>query len=275
MKHLQLSIAAGGISFFLGSLVLLGLDETSDKVPQFITKWGVASIKMGPGFDGTDLNGQYLHLFIIHSPDSLNSHESGEMKSVEHIWVPPDRILTDWILEENEKGRYKTFFGVFPSDQFFVSGCGVETWFDAGDGELLDGYFYVCDCYDIAAQVQEFPEIEATASSQNTLSITWSPIAGVDDCGAIIWSQQPTIAGFFEGIEFSAAFRAENLPTVVDTDLSGNREYHLAVWARNIDPPEDSCGLNVQPFYVMDLKHFGGGPTPVEDFSWGRVKSSQ
>ena len=275
-----------------GALMVYGINQTQDEFPLSIPTWdGEASIQLGPGFEQTELNKKYLILFKWGTRDSLYSYSSiddsggRKKKSVERVGIPYNDIsdtllyydLTDWrFIEDDQGNRFKIFYGAFPSDNRFFVGCGLTPVWSAGDGEDLDAVYVMCECYGSADPIEKFPDIEAKSSPENTLSISWPPIVGADDYGVIIWSQQPTYDGFFEGIVFTAEFSADNLPNIIDTSLSTNHEYFIAVWARNMDVTavEESLLCKIQPFYVMDLEHFEvEPPTAVQHRSWGQIKA--
>ena len=262
-----------------GALMVYGLSQTQDEFPLSIPR-EAASIQLGPGFEQTELNKKHLILFQTVTTDSLYSYSSiddsdgRKKKSVERVEITSGYHLTDYFIEEDQGYRFKVFYGAFPSDNRFVVVCGLlaPAWI-AGDGEVLEAVAVNCECYGSADPIERFPDIEAKSSSENTLSISWPPIVGADAYGVIIWSQQPTYDGFFEGIVFTAEFNAGDLPSIIDTSLPTNHEYFIAVWARNIDATEESCPYN-QPFYVMDLEHFEvKRPTAVQHSSWGQVKA--
>ncbi len=286
MKQLHFSpnICAISVGVILcGALMVYGLSQTQDEFPLSIPTWyGEASIQLGLGFEQTELNKKYLILFQIVTHDSLYSYSSigdsggRKKKSVERVDVHPDYPLTDYFIVEDRDNRFKVFYGALPSDNRFFVGCGLTPAWVAGDGEGLEAIAVMCECYGIADPIERFPDIEAKSSPENTLSISWPPIVGVDDYGVIIWSQQPTYDGFFEGIVFTAEFSADNLPNIIDTSLPTSHEYFIAVWARNMDATaiEESHLCNIQPFYVMDLEHFEvERPTTVQHSSWGQVKA--
>lgn len=257
-------------------LLVYGLSQAQDELPLSITTWGVASIQLGPGFAQTELNKKHLILFEWATLDSLSSYSSRgrKKKSVERVEVGLEYPLTDYFIGEYQGNRFKIFYGSFTSDNSFVVGCGLTPAEIAGDGEVLGGLAVMCECHGIADPLERFPAIATKVSPENTLSISWPTIVGADDYGVIIWSQQPTSDGFFEGIVFSAEFNADNLPSIIDTSLPTNHEYFIAVWAKNIDATEESHLCNIQPFYVMDLERFEvKRPTAVQHRSWGQVKA--
>ncbi len=282
--HFSPNICAISVGVVLyGALMVYGLSHPRDEVPPSITKGGVASMQLGPGFEQTALNKKHLILFDAVTIDSLYSYSSiddsdgQKKKSVERVKITPDYHLTDYLIHEDDQGnRYKLFYGAFPSDNRFFVGCGLTPAWIAGDGEVLESIAVNCECYGIADPIERFPDIEAKSSPENTLSISWSPIVGADAYGVIIWSQQPTYDGFFEGRVFTAEFNADNLPNIIDTSLPTNHEYFIAVWARNIDATaiEESRLCNIEPFYVMDLERFKvKRPTALQHRSWGQVKA--
>ena len=237
-----------------------------------------ASIKLGPGFEQTEINNKHLIIFRVIVPDSLYAYiaETGawEKKPVDGLAATIDHLLTDWLYIVDDQGnRSKMFYGAFPSDDRFVEGCGLTPAWLAVDGEITPLRYVACECYVDADPIEEFPEITAEISSDSTLTISWFPIQEADEYGIIIWNQQPTSVGFFDGIVFTAEFGANNLPRVVGTSLPSNYEYYIAVWAKNIDATEGSCPYSIQPFYVMDLVHFENErPTKVQESSWGQLK---
>lgn len=278
--HFSPNICAISVGVVLcGALMVYGLSQTQVEFPLSIPESGAASIQLGPGFEQTALNKKYLILFVVGTHDSLYSHssiiddsDSRKKKSVERVDVS-DYLLTDYFIVEDQGNRFKVFYGAFPSDNRFFVGCGLTPAWIAGDGEVLTDVYVNCECYGIADPIERFPDIATKVSPENTLSISWSPIVGADAYGVIIWSQQPTYDGFFEGIVFTAEFNADDLPNIIDTSLPTNHEYFIAVWARNIDATEEFCPYN-QPFYVMDLKRFEvKRPTAVQHSSWGQVKA--
>lgn len=291
MKQLHFSpnICAISVGVILcGALMVYGLSQTQDEFPLSIPR-EAASIQLGPGFDQTELNKKHLILFKVIAPDSSYAYfisddsDSLKMKSIERVDIPHIDIhdillyyhLTDWrFIEDDQGNRLKMFYGAFPSDNRFIVACSIEIGWIAGDGEYLTGLIPICECYGSADSIERFPDIEAKSSPENTLSISWPPIVGADAYGVIIWSQQPTYDGFFEGIVFTAEFNADDLPSIIDTSLPTNHEYFIAVWAKNIDATEESCPYSIQPFYVMDLEHFEvKRPTAVQHSSWGQVKA--
>lgn len=277
--HFSPNICAISVGVILcGGLMVYGLSQTQDEFPLSIPR-EAASIQLGPGFEQTELNQKHLILFKVIAPDSSYAHFSSDdsdrlkTKSVERVGIRLDYHLTDWYFIEDDQGnRFKMFYGAFPSDDRFIVTCNLDLAWIAGDGEDLGGLIPVCECYGSADPLERFPDIEAKSSPENTLSISWPPIVGADAYGVIIWSQQPTYDGFFEGIVFTAEFNADNLPNIIDTSLPTNHEYFIAVWARNIDPTDEYCPI--QPFYVMDLEHFEvKRPTAVQQSSWGQLKA--
>ena len=242
-----------------------------------------ASIQLGPGFGETELNKKHLILFQVISHDSLynyfstNNADSLKKKPVERVAATPDHLLGDWRYFEDPQGnRLKLFFGAFPSDNRFRLVCGLIPSWIASDGEVLDGRYITCmGCFLDADPMEMFPDITAKESSDNTLSISWSPILEADGYGVIIWPQQPTPDGFFKEIIYTVEFSADIVPIFIDTSLPTNQEYYIAVWAVNWDTSEDSWRCSVQPSYVMDLEYFGiERPTKVQQSSWGQLKNN-
>ena len=278
--HFSPNLCAISVGVILcGALMVYGLSQTQDEFPSITTR-GVASIHLGRGFEQTELNKKHLILFTWVTLDSLYLYSSSDdpdgrkKKSVERVHVSPEYLLTDYFIEEAQGNRLKVFHGSFTSDNSFVVGCGLTPKEIAGDGGDLVTLYVNCECHGIADPIERFPDIATKVSPENTLSISWPTIVGADDYGVIIWSQQPTSDGFFEGIIFTAEFNADNLPSIIDTSLPANHEYFIAVWARNIDATEESHFCNIQPFYVMDLERFEvKRPTAVQHSSWGQVKA--
>ena len=285
MKQLHFSFNhfAIGVGVILGcALMVNGKTQPLNRFPLSFPNREAASIKLGPGFEQTEINKKHLIIFRVIVPDSLYAYieETGawKKKPVEGLAVTIDHQLSDWLYIDDDQGnRLKMFFGAFPSDDHFVEGCGLTPAWISVDGDIIPYRYVNCECYVAADPIEEFPEITTEISSDSTLTVSWFPIQGADEYGVIIWNQQPTSVGFFDGIVFTAEFSADNLPTVVDTSLPSNHEYYIAVWANNGDIAEGSglCNINIEYSYVMNLEHHDNGrSTKVQQSSWGQLKTS-
>lgn len=270
----------GAIDLPRYALIVNGKSQPLNRFPLSFPNREAASIKLGPGFEQTEINKKHLIIFRVIVPDSLYAYidETGawEKKPVEGLADTIDHTLTDWLYIDNDQGnRLKMFYGAIPSDDRFVEGCGLTPAWIAVDGEITSWRAVNCECYVDADPIEEFPEITAEISSDSTLSISWFLIKEADVYGVIIWNQQPTSVGFFDGIVFTAEFSADNLPSIVGTSLPPNHDYYIAVWANNWDTTEESGPCNLEYSYVMDLEHFDSGrPTKVQQSSWGKLKAS-